>query len=219
MAKIIPAIIGQNFTEVANKIRLVEAAASWVHLDIMDGTFTAAASWPAAAADQAPADLESLDGQIKIECHLMVRAPEEILSAWVKAVDRVLIHLETTDRLAEIAATLANLPVELGIALSLETPLSKIDPFLQRVCVVHLMSIAKIGEHGQPFATPVLEKIKHLRAARPDVTIQVDGGINLQTAPLAAAAGADNLVVGSAIWQTPDPISALQTFQSLLPKS
>ena len=210
MAEIIPAIIGQNFTEVANKIRLVKDTINWVHLDIMDGTFTREFSW------RAPDDLKSLNGKTKIECHLMIKMPEVVLPAWIKVTDRVIVHVEASDHLAEIADSLTGSPVELGLALNLETPISKISELIGEIKLIHLMSIAEIGAHGYPFDERVLEKIKHLRTLQPSVTIQVDGGINLANARSVIEAGANNLIVGSGIWQSPDPIKSLEKFQSIL---
>ena len=213
MTEIIPASIGQNFTEVANKIRLIKAATNLVHLDIMDGTFTDEFSW------RAPEALESLEGETKIECHLMVKAPEQILPVWIKVADRIIIHTEATEHLTEIIDSLAGRSVEPALGLNLETPISKIDELIGKVKAVHLMSIAKIGAHGHPFDERVLAKIKHLRSLHPGVIIQVDGGINLTNAQSVIEAGANNLVVGSAIWQTPDPIITLDKFKQLLEAS
>ena len=139
MAEIIPAIIGRNFAEVVNKIRLVENAVNWVHLDIMDGSLTPNSSW------RTPEDLESLNGKTRIEIHLMIDKPEEVLPVWLKVADRLLVHIEVADQLEEIAAAFTGLPVELGLALKLETPISKIESLIKQARVIHLMSIAKIG--------------------------------------------------------------------------
>ena len=96
MVEIIPAIIGQNFAEIENKIHQIERSADWVHLDIMDGTLTDEISW------QSPEDLKFLDERIKIEAHLMIRSPEKVIEGWAAAADRILVHIEVAEHLAEI---------------------------------------------------------------------------------------------------------------------
>ncbi|MBI2097364.1 MAG: hypothetical protein HYT46_00270 [Candidatus Vogelbacteria bacterium] len=213
MAEIIPAIIGDNFTEVVNRIRTLEGAANRVHLDIMDGTFTAGSSW------RTPDDLIGLDGEIKIEAHLMIRAPEAVIRAWAEVLDRIIFHVETTRQLEEIMDFFTGSAVEPGLALNLQTPISTVEQWLGRVKLVQLMAIAEIGEQGHPFDEHVFEKIDILRHGYPDVTIQVDGGVNFDNVEKLIAAGADNLIVGSAIWQNLDPLSALAEFQKLATKS
>jgi len=207
MVEIIPAIIGQNFAEIENKIHQIERSADWVHLDIMDGTLTDEISW------QSPEDLKFLDERIKIEAHLMIRSPEKVIEGWAAAADRILVHIEVAEHLAEILDFFTGRAAVGGLALNLATPISAVESWLDKVKLVQLMSIAEIGDQGHPFDLLVIEKIKHLRALHPSVTIQVDGGINLETARAALAAGADNLVVGSALWQTPEPLKSLKEFQ------
>ena len=211
--KIIPAIIGQTYVQIEQQMKVLEGHTEWVHLDVVDGKFAPVITW------QAPNDLEFLNGQTKIEIHLMVEKPEEIISDWAEIADRIIIHQEATENLREILDSFALSVVKIGVALLLPTPVEVLAPYLSKINLVHLMSIVEIGEQGHSFDNRVLEKVKHLRAQAPDVTIQIDGGVNLETAKLALEAGADNLVIGSAIWQTPNPVFSLKAFQSLLPKS
>ncbi|HLA25790.1 MAG TPA: hypothetical protein VJ028_01360, partial [Patescibacteria group bacterium] len=106
-----------------------------------------------------------------------------------------------------------------GIALKLETPLWVVD-FLSETLLatrysltsIQLMSISEIGYHGHPFEEKVLERIKTLREKYPDVTISVDGGVSLDNAPKILSAGADNLLVGSAIFKSDDIRETLDKF-------
>ncbi len=207
--EIIPALIGQSFSEIEPKLQLLEGAANWVHLDVTDGTLTPGASWAS------PDDIEFVDGKLKIEVHLMVRQPEEILSDWALVADRVLVHAEAALDPEALMAFAERERVELGVVLNLDTPISELENYGPSLKLVQLMAIAEIGKQGHKFEAKVLDKIKLLREIRPNVKIQVDGGINLKTARTALAAGADNLVVGSAIWQTPDPLKTLTLFQKL----
>ncbi|MBI2100421.1 MAG: hypothetical protein HYT47_00110 [Candidatus Vogelbacteria bacterium] len=206
MAGIVPAIIGQNFSEIEEKIKLLERWTDWVHLDIMDGTFTDQKSW------RTPDDLELFDAKIDVEVHLMVEKPETVLGNWIHMVDQVIVHVEATEYLEKTLDYFTLGAATGGLAINLNTPIAVLEPWLQNVKLVQLMAIAEIGEQGHPFDERVLEKIKILRSKHPNVKIQIDGGVNLVNAEKLIAAGADNLVVGSAIWQSPDPIAALKKF-------
>lgn len=208
-SKIKPAIISQNFNETAYKIDLVDDLVSWVHLDVMDGKFAPTIS------PHEPQDLELLEGKAKLEVHLMVEYPEESLLVWTQVADRVVVHLEATENLSAILDSLEPHSTQLGVAVLLETPLEKLEPYLPRLDFVQLMSIKKIGSQGEPFDPDVLERIKNLRQMWPGGIIQVDGGINLETSKDCLKAGADILVVGSAIWSTADPVTSLRELSKL----
>lgn len=206
MTEIIPAIIGSDFGAVKEKIKQVAGRVNWVQLDIMDGLFVPESSW------RQPADLEELDGKLKIEAHLMVENPERTIAAWLSVCDRVLVHPESTEALGTLLEPTAH-ATEIGLALLLETPLERFLDYLKRVKTVQLMAIATIGHHGEPLDEQIYERIKLLRASYPNVKINIDGGVTLANAPKLIAAGADRLVVGSAIWEATNleaTINALQ---------
>ncbi|MEX0919034.1 MAG: ribulose-phosphate 3-epimerase [Candidatus Paceibacterota bacterium] len=209
MANITPSIISQEFTEIKDKIGRLEGLAPWVHLDVMDGKFVPPMTW------SAPDDLKAVAGQIKVEVHLMTEKPEEILADWLLVADRAVIHFEATDCLADIIDRFKSSATAIGLAFKLETPVEDIFPYVEQVALIQLMSIAEIGYHGRPFDRRVLDKVKTLRRQFPDVIIQLDGGINLQTAPEAASAGADNLIVGSAVWQSDNLPATLTSLQKI----
>lgn len=213
MSEIVPAIIGKNFKEVIDKVLQVEGLVNWVQIDVTDGLFAPDHTW------ENSEDLAVIPGKIKIEVHLMTEAPEETLKAWMQVADRVIVHYESTEHLAEIIGAFSGSPVKFGLALLLDTPIEKLESYRGKFNLVQLMSIAEIGHHGEPLDEAVVEKIKSLRAAFPDVTISVDGGVNLKNAPRLVAAGADNLVVGSAIWNSGDVAGAISEFQKLLRQS
>ncbi len=209
MAVIIPAVIGRAWSEVKQKIKQLEGLVPWIQVDVVDGQFAAPATW------QTAGDLTELHSQTKIEVHLMIEHPEATLADWLGVADRVLIHYEATDHLPEIINAFAGLPVIAGVALKLATPIERVLPFLDKITVVQLMSIKEIGAYGQPFADQVLEKISTLRKTNSDVIISVDGGIDLINGKKCLAAGANNLVVGSALWQSPNITETIHEFQKL----
>jgi ribulose-phosphate 3-epimerase len=205
--QVTPSIIGKNFFDVKGKISLVEGLVDWVQLDVADGIFAESDTW------SAPEDLLEVEGKTKIEAHLMIEKPEEVLTEWVNYVDRVIIHLESTEHLAEIVDVFEHhKTVELGLALLLNTPVEKIEPYIDKIKLVQLMSINKIGFHGQPFNLLVIDKVKELRSQYPNLKIQIDGGIGLPEAKLLKEAGADAVVVGSQIWNN-DIASTIKEFE------
>ncbi len=207
--QIIPAILGENFNEVSKKLALVEGLVEWAHIDVCDGVFAEGFTW------DNPQDLFQIEGKTKIAVHLMVDRPEEIAGEWLEVADRVIIHAEATDKIGEIIEIFNGRSLMLGVALKLETPIEEIEPFMAQVKNVHLMSIAEIGHHGEPFEESVIEKIKTLRQKYPSVIIGVDGGVNLENAKSLLDAGVNELIVGSALWKSKDIAETIKEFQSL----
>lgn len=214
--EIIPAIVPKNFAELQTRLARLEGLVEWVQVDIADGLFTPDYTWDNAE------DLNQLEGQTKLEIHLMVEEPEAVMPDWLRVADRIIVHPESTAKLEQIFREVNEAPLgtrRLGLALLLETPLETIEPWLSKIKLVQLMGIKEIGHQGEPFDTRVVERVRQLRELAPDVTISVDGGVNLANAKSLAAAGANQLVIGSAIWQAQDPLAALTEFQKLKTKS
>ena len=203
---IIPAIIAKDFEELKTKLAQAEGLVSWAQVDVMDGVFVPPTTW------REPADLEKINSAINLEAHLMVEKPENIIDGWLNSpVRRILLHYESTDAetIKKLLGKIADSGKSGGIALKLETPLWVIDFLIDALLAtrysltsVQLMSISEIGYHGHPFEEKVLDRIKILREKYPYVTISVDGGVSLENAPKILSAGADNLLVGSAIFNS-----------------
>jgi ribulose-phosphate 3-epimerase len=115
------------------------------------------------------------------------------------------------------------LGIELGLAINIDTPNTDIYPYLSRVDdeglmpvdFVQFMGIRKIGYQGEPFAEEVYGKIRELRAHNPDIIISVDGGVNLENAPILLEAGANRLIAGSAVFDSDDIKSVIEKFKKL----
>ena len=180
-----------------------------MHLDITDGYFTPIVSWNTVE------DIRFLDGKSKIEIHLMVEKPEEIVSDWAEVADRIIIHQEATENLQEIIDSFTSSVIKIGVALLLPTPVETLALDLSKISFVQLMSIAEIGEQSHPFDDRVLEKIKPLRALQSGVTIQIDGGVNGKSAPLLVKAGAHRLAAGSYILRSKDPQRTIHELEHL----
>lgn len=209
MAEIIPAIIGKDWKEVKEKIDQVDGLVDWVQIDVADGLFATTYTW------ENSQDLFELTGKAKVEVHLMVEQPEHYVTDWLKVADRIIVHLESTDKLSLILKQFENLPIKVGVALLLETPLGQLEEYKGKVDLIQLMGIEKIGRYGEAFDERALERVKALRAKDPGVTISVDGGINLENGKRLIEAGADNLVVGSEIWNSKNIKKTILEFQKL----
>lgn len=227
--EIIPAVIGKNFKEVGEKIEKVSrlrqgfggqaGLAKWVQIDVTDGAFAPSKNWPigeGAVSDLAEITTIQTD-DLKIEVHLMVENPEDYIQDWIEyGADRILVHAESVKNYGEIYEQLDGEGIELGVVLNLATPLSVLEKFAGRFDLVQLMSIAEIGFYGHGFEEKVLEKIAELREVYPGLQINVDGGVNLKNAGKILEAGANNLVVGSALFEVKDIKSEFLKFKKLI---
>ena len=213
---IIPAIIAKDFEELQSKLAKIDGLVSWAQIDVMDGVFVPPTTW------REPTDLEKINSAINLEAHLMVDKPENIIDGWLNSpVRRVLLHYEsaTHAQIERLIEKIRESGKEAGIALKLQTPLFVLDSLIQdsrfKIRAVQLMSISEIGYHGHPFEEKVLERIKTLREKYPDVTISVDGGVSLDNAPKILSAGADNLLVGSTIFNSDNIKETVEEFNIL----
>ena len=202
---VIPAINEIEFLEVLKKIKIAKTFSSWVHLDIVDGKFAKNKTW------SNPLELSAVSHQLSanIEAHLMVETPEAVIKDWVAAgAKRIIFHLEAMNG---NEAPIPENNVEIGISINPETPVEDIVPYLKDFKFVQILAV-KPGLAGQKFDEKVLEKIKFLKKYDPNVIIEVDGGLNLETAKLVRGAGADIIVSASYIWGSPNPQKAYEEF-------
>ena len=200
MAEIIPSINAATFDEVQKRIALVEPYVSWVHLDVTDGVFSRHPTW------RDPADLPRLRTKLKAEAHLMVEKPENVIEQWlVPPVRRVIVHVGTmlNTECSTCIQKCHDAGIEIGFAIKSDTPVSVLDPWLGKVDMVVLLRVPP-GASGQKMPSERLEEIRHLRAACPGCTIEVDGGVNSETAARADGAGANLMVAGAAIFNAAD---------------
>lgn len=245
MPEVIPVIIPKDFAELQAKIKLVEPHVKTVQLDVADGIFVDNVTWPYLDNKENPFDyargkkisvseLDKSDADIFLEAHLMIDAPHRVLNEWLNSqVKRVILHWEALEKihnhelLPYKTQVTAGFPVsnlseethkrgkELGVALNVETPVSVLDNFISCIDVVLLMSV-KTGWGGQKFDDRVIPKIVALRQKYPNVKIEVDGGINVGNIAKLVGAGADFLVVGSAIFENKDIGGAIEQLKSAL---
>ena len=189
------------------------APGNWIHLDISDGKFTPTKTW------NEPDAWQELAGRydFNLEVHLMVEKPEEILEEWLGAgAQRAVIHVETIrpDSWAALLQLAAKYKAEIVLSSCLDTPFEALKPYLRDVTWFQVLAVYP-GLSGQKFLPSALEKVKLLRALRPNAKIEVDGGINPETAKLCKDAGADFVAAASYIFWGEKPKEAWEELKEV----
>lgn len=219
--EIVPAIIGKNIKEIAEKVNAVSGSVKWVQIDVMDGVFAPTRSWPYTEGDVS--ELSQIDAirkdDLKVEIHLMVKEPEKVVAKYVEyGADRIVFHFEATEKYDEIIKFLEGEEVEVAVAFNYDTPSCAVDEFIGDVDGVQFMSIKEIGSYGQEFQEKVFEKIMDTKEKYPGLPLAVDGGVNLNNGKRLLEVGVEDLVVGSAIFRAEDPRAEIEKFKSLEPE-
>jgi ribulose-phosphate 3-epimerase len=228
MNVVIPAILPKSREDLEQKLAALVGLASSVQIDVVDGRFVSPAAWPYAGVGDAFSHDDTLPNldRINYEVDLMVTDPEVVAGTWIElGAGRVTIHAESTNYLSKAITDLqvsyghakgfAPDLLSLGLAINIGSELSLIEPYLESIDYVQFMGIGIIGKQAEPFDTRVLRKIAAFRNKYPQMTIQVDGGVSLVTAPALLTAGVDRLIVGSALWRAPNLAEELDKFNQL----
>jgi len=190
-------ILSADLAKLQEEVESIASAADAVQIDVMDGHFVPNLSFGAPVA-------ASLKTNLPLDAHLMVSNPADRLEEFLKVpVQHITFHAEavpeTVARRALIAAIRKG-GATAGIALNPGTPIDSIRDVVDDVDMVLLMSVEP-GFGGQEFIGSTIDKIRALRRAHPGLSIQVDGGVSAETAAECIDAGADNLVIGSALFR------------------
>lgn len=203
MIDVIPAIIEKDWAEIERKIKLAAPLVGSIQVDFADNTIvpnTTFLDLPAFA------PLIQEYQAVAFEAHLMVANPHKLIRpAADSGFKRIIAHVESADpRLFLDEARYES--VEVGMAIDGPTEIEQIEPFLEEVDFVLVMTI-EAGFGGQPFLPETVEKIKAIHSHYPDLPIEVDGGINDKTVKLVKDAGATRLVSGSYLFKDPTHIA------------
>lgn len=213
MVKIAPSILSADFSRLGEEIKDVElGGADYIHVDVMDGHFVPNITI-------GPLIVEAIRPVTKLplDVHLMIENPDQYVEAFAKAgADYITVHVEACRHLHRTIQNIKSYGVKAGLVLNPATPVESIQHVIEDVDMVLLMSVNP-GFGGQKFIPSVFPKIKQVREMADekglDIEIEIDGGVNEETAKLCIEAGANVLVAGSAVYNQPDRKKAIEALR------
>lgn len=210
MVKIAPSILSANFAKLGEEIKDVErGGADYIHVDVMDGHFV-----PNITIGPLIVDAIRPVTDLPLDVHLMIEAPDQYVEAFAKAgADYITVHVEACTHLHRTIQLIKSFGVKAGVVLNPATPVSSIKHIIEDIDLVLLMTVNP-GFGGQKFIHAVLPKISEVKemanALNPELEIEIDGGVNEETAKLCIEHGATVLVAGSAIYNESDRAIAIK---------
>ena len=211
MIEIIPAINADSFEEVEKRIKLVESHTDWVHIDVADGTFTKNTLWHNAA------DLNLLNTKLNIEIHLMINDVERRIDDWLisgAGVRRIIFHIGGCKDSDFVIKRCEKAGIDAAISIALEESVVKAMKYKDNVNLFQILGV-RPGLPGQKIIAGAYERIKEVRNFCGSCIIEIDGGMNKETIPLAIKAGANRIVAASAIFNDKDTGENIKELKSL----
>ena len=209
--KVAPSILSADFANLERDVKKVEQlGADWIHIDAMDGQFVPNLTLGANVVSA----LRPVT-KLPLDCHLMVANPERFIPDFAKAgADYISVHVEATPHIHRAIQQIKQEQVKAGVVINPGTPVSSSEAVLADVDLVLVMTVNP-GFGGQQFIDTTLEKVKQLVALRAEnnyhYLIEVDGGVNAETAKKCAKAGVDVAVAGSYVYNATDMAAAINS--------
>lgn len=226
--KIIPAILPLRYHDIINGVEKVVGSVDTVQVDFVDGFFATNRTWWFNNKNET--FLESLLHQdeglphwedMNYEFDLMVRDPLEHIDTFIAlGPSKIIFHIESMKE-TKMVPYFQNLPeivrstITFGIAIGVDTDPTLVKPYLEYIDTIQCMGIAQVGFQGQPFDSRVIDQVTKVKSLYLDKTIAVDGAVSLDNAAALVQAGATTLVVGSVVFQSPDPHGTIRELKQL----
>lgn len=215
MTIVSPSLLSADFLHLEDDVKMInESDAQWIHLDVMDGTFVPNISFGFPVMEAVAKVCTK-----KLDVHYMIDKPERYIQQTAKLGAMMMnVHIEATTHLHRTIQEIHNAGMKAGVTLNPSTPVSTLEDIICDVDMVLLMSVNP-GFGGQKFIENTINKVKRLRKLIDEsgskALIQIDGGVQAETAPRLVAAGADVLVSGSYVFKAKDPIATIKSLCEL----
>ncbi len=209
---IAPSILSADFGKINEEIASIDEDSDLIHVDVMDGHFVPNITF-------GPGQIGKMHSKKPFDVHLMIENPEQYITEFAKGVmsavgeelyaqSYLVVHQETTKDLLAVIQAIKLLGMKAGVALNPATPWETIEEVLDSIDLVVCMTVNP-GFGGQKFIESVMPKVAKLKELNPKLLIEIDGGVNDQTAKLCREAGADILVAGNYVFSAPDRAMAI----------
>lgn len=210
---VLPSLPAPSLEEHQRVAQALAGTATQFQIDLVDGIFVDAVSWPFGEAKQEWVSLLETYAptceRFAVEFDCMVSEPQQYINTLADmGAKRIIVHLGSTPHLMDAIAQIKERGCIAGVALTNDIPLSELDQYLPHISFVQLMGIATVGAQGQPFDPRTVPRVTALREQYPDLDIAVDGSVNADTIPTLREAGVNRFAPGSAIAGAPDPAAA-----------